>query len=128
MLFDFGTVPAKQIVRMVAEKDFQALSPRMQAAAEEAIDAYAKTKNPQAIDLIIDRACYAEMSDAANASDNAFVRRLVQTKIDLLNVTIAVRVLRMSDQRGMNFMRDNTAKKWDAIAKPPKGKNDFPLL
>jgi V/A-type H+-transporting ATPase subunit C len=96
MLFDFGTVPAKQIVRMVAEKDFQALSPRMQAAAEEAIDAYAKTKNPQAIDLIIDRACYAEMSDAANASDNAFVRRLVQTKIDLLNVTIAVRVLRMS--------------------------------
>ena len=59
------------------------------------MDEYSKTKNPQVIDLIVDKACWADMLAAAKASGEDFVIRLVQTKIDLLNTMIALRILRM---------------------------------
>ncbi len=95
MMFDFGTVPAKRIVEMVASGRFAGFPNGMLAAASEAADAYAKTKNPQVIDLILDRACYEDMARAAGRCDNAFVKKLVCVKIDLLNVMIAIRILRM---------------------------------
>ena len=95
MLFDFGTIPAENIVKMVEAGNYEGLPTAMCKAAQEAMDAYAKTKNPQVIDLIVDKACWADMLAAAKASGEEFVIRLVQTKIDLLNVMIALRILRM---------------------------------
>lgn len=95
MLFDFGTIPAENIVKMVEAGNYEGLSTAMCKAAQEAMDEYAKTKNPQVIDLIVDKACWADMLAAAKASGEEFVIRLVQTKIDLLNVMIALRILRM---------------------------------
>ena len=95
MLFDFGTGAAENIVKMVESGNYEGLSTAMCKAAQEAMDEYAKTKNPQVIDLIVDKACWADMLAAAKASGEEFVIRLVQTKIDLLNVMIALRILRM---------------------------------
>ena len=95
MLFDFGTVAAENIVKMVESGNYEGLSTAMCQSAGEAMDAYAKTKNPQVIDLIVDKACWADMLAAAKASGEEFVIRLVQTRIDLLNVMIALRILRM---------------------------------
>jgi V/A-type H+-transporting ATPase subunit C len=95
MLFDFGTIPAENIVKMVEAGNYEGLPTAMCASAQEAMDAYAKTKNPQVIDLIVDKACWGDMLAAANASGEEFVIRLVQTRIDLLNVMIALRILRM---------------------------------
>ncbi len=95
MLFDFGTLAASNIVKMVETGNYEGLPANLQAAAESAMDEYAKTKNPQVIDLILDKACWGDMLDAAKKSGEAFVIRLVQTKIDLLNAMIALRILRM---------------------------------
>ena len=95
MLFDFGTLAATDIVKMVEKGSYEGLPANLQAAAQGAIDEYAKTKNPQVIDLILDKACWRDMTDVAKASGEAFVIRLVQTRIDLLNVMIALRILRM---------------------------------
>ena len=95
MLFDFGTIPAENIVKMVEAGNYEGLPTAMCKAAQEAMDEYSKTKNPQVIDLIVDKACWADMLAAANASGEEFVVRLVQTRIDLLNVMIALRILRM---------------------------------
>ena len=95
MLFDFGTIPAENIVKMVEAGNYEGLPTAMCKAAQEAMDEYSKTKNPQVIDLIVDKACWADMLAAAKASGEEFVIRLVQTKIDLLNVMIALRILRM---------------------------------
>ncbi len=95
MLFDFGTISAENIVKMVEAGNYEGLPTAMCASAQEAMDAYAKTKNPQVIDLIVDKACWVDMLAAANASGEEFVIRLVQTRIDLLNVMIALRILRM---------------------------------
>ena len=95
MLFDFGTLAASDIVKMVETGNYEGLPANLQASAGNAMDEYAKTKNPQVIDLILDKACWRDMLAAANASGEALIIRLVQTKIDLLNVMIALRILRM---------------------------------
>ena len=95
MLFDFGTVAASDIVKMVETGKYEGLSANLQESAQCAMDEYAKTKNPQVIDLILDKACWRDMLAAAKASGEEFVLRLVQTKIDLLNAMIALRILRM---------------------------------
>lgn len=95
MLFDFGTIPAANIVKMVETGNYEGLSTAMCKAAQEAMEEYSKTKNPQVIDLIVDKACWADMLAAAKASGEGSVIRLVQTKIDLLNTMIALRILRM---------------------------------
>ena len=95
MLFDFGTLPASDIVKMVDTGNYEGLPAAMCASAQNAMDEYAKTKNPQVIDLILDKACWRDMITAAKASAEAFVIRLVETRIDLLNTMIALRILRM---------------------------------
>ena len=95
MLFDFGTLAASDIVKMVETGNYEGLPTNLQESAQSAMDEYAKTKNPQVIDLILDKACWRDMLAAANASGEALIIRLVQTKIDLLNVMIALRILRM---------------------------------
>ena len=95
MLFDFGTLSASNIVKMVETGNYEGLPANMQESAQVAMDEYAKTKNPQVIDLIVDKACWRDMLDAAKASGEEFVIRLVKTRIDLLNSMIALRILRM---------------------------------
>ena len=95
MLFDFGTLAASNIVKMVQTGNYEELPANLQASAKTAMDEYAKTKNPQVIDLILDKACWADMLAAARTSGEEFVIRLVQAKIDLLNTMIALRILRM---------------------------------
>ena len=95
MLFDFGTLPATDIVKMVETGSYEGLPANLQASAQTAMDEYAKTKNPQVIDLILDKACWRDMLNAAKASGEEFVIRLVETRIDLLNTMIALRILRM---------------------------------
>ena len=95
MLFDFGTLPASDIVKMVQEGNYEGLPINLQESAQTAMDEYAKTKNPQVIDLILDKACWRDMLASAKSSGEEFVIRLVQTRIDLLNAMIALRILRM---------------------------------
>ena len=95
MLFSFGTVPTETVKKMPAERDYSALPRHMSEAAFEAFEGYAKTKDPQIIDIILDKACFEDMLDAANASGEDFAIRLVHEKIDLINIMMCVRTVRM---------------------------------
>lgn len=107
MMFRIGTVPAEDVAKMPATKDYSALPRHMAEAATEAADAYAKTLNPQKIDLILDRACYADMLEFATASQSEFAMGLVKTKIDLTNFMMTLRILRMkSGKAGESLLRE----------------------
>lgn len=107
MMFDLGTVGVEQVIRMAQTGNFHGLPHAMAVAAERASDSYAKNRDPQRIDLLLDRACYADMLSAARASGNSFCLSLVQKKIDLSNIIIAVRILRMrSGEVGKLLLRD----------------------
>ena len=93
MMFDFGTVEIERVIEMVRTNDYEGLSPALAAAAVTASESYAKTGNPQTVDLTLDRACYADMLSAA--SENGFCLELIKRKIDLTNLLSVIRVLRM---------------------------------
>lgn len=92
MLIGCGTLPVEAYAAMVERGDFSALPAHMAAAAAEAAGVFARTGDPQQIDLILDRACFADMLASARGGYN---HGLVRCKIDLTNLMIAVRVLRM---------------------------------
>lgn len=97
MMFDFGTVNTELLIRMAKNGIFEGLSPAICRAAGEAMTTYAKHRNPQEIDLALDRACFADMLSAAEASGSELVLQLVRERIDLTNLMITVRVLRMKN-------------------------------
>ncbi len=99
-----GTLPPEEILQIV--KDVSASKPRtmadgapllpghMEAAVSAAVEQFAKTANPQLVDLILDRACFADMLDGARATGVPFALELVRTRVDLLNLLFAVRIVR----------------------------------
>lgn len=108
MMFDFGTVSVKDVLRMAETGSFNGLPAAMCTAAEEAVSVYAKTRDPQKIDLLLDRACYRDMLAGAQASGVAFIIQLVRQKIDLTNLMICVRILRMqSGELGKIFWQES---------------------
>lgn len=107
MLFRFGTVNAEDVVKMAEENRFEGLGEPFATAAQEASDTFSRTGNPQMVDLILDRACYRAMLETAEQSGVAFCVRLVKRKIDLVNLTICVRLLRMnSGELGKSLLQD----------------------
>lgn len=107
MMFEFGTLGIDEIVRMVQNGEFSALPPFMRSGASEATSSYAKSRDPQKIDLLMDAACYADMQAAARESGVAFAEKLVRVRIDMTNILTTVRVLRMkSGELGKLLLRD----------------------
>ena len=64
-------------------------------AIDEALESFAKNKNAQLVDMIIDRACFEEMSKFAALSGNKFLMGLISMKIDLINIKTMIRLRRM---------------------------------
>jgi V/A-type H+-transporting ATPase subunit C len=95
MLFALGTVAPALVASMPVQGDFAALPTEMAKAAPRALQAYEKTGNPRAIDLILDKACFADMLRCASESGEGFHVQLVRTQIDLVNLMICLRLVRM---------------------------------
>ena len=95
MLFDFGTVSCDEVKRAAGYNDFAAFPKYLAEGAQNAVSAFAKTGNPQLIDLILDKACYRQMLSDAEASGVAYAIKLVRAKIDLVNLVMLLRLMRM---------------------------------
>lgn len=107
MLFDFGTVPAEEVKRGVLEGKYQHFPTAMSCAVGEAREAFAKTGDPRKIDVILDKACYEDMLNATLAAGCDTMVGWVRAKIDLVNVMICLRILRMGQgEKGKLFMNE----------------------
>ena len=95
MLMPIGSVSTEDAKKAFLDKDYSKYPPAMAKAISEAESAYAATANPQKIDFIIDRACFADMVSAAEESNIPLARRLALAKIDLVNIMQTLRILRM---------------------------------
>ncbi len=91
MLFSCGTLPPEAAVSAVRDGDFSAFPKHMAAAAQKALETYAATRDPQCVDLLIDRAAFADMSDGAAADE--LLLGFVRARIDAVNTVAAVRMI-----------------------------------
>ena len=96
MLSTLGTVSIDDAQRAFKEKDYSAFSRNISVAITEAEEAFAATLNPQQIDFIVDRACFSDMLEAAENSGVELASRLVKAKIDIVNIMITLRIIRMN--------------------------------
>lgn len=99
LMFGFGSVGAAETVDSVFAGDFSSFPKNMAAAAVSATDEYARTHDPRVIDTLIDRACYSDMLECAERSEEIFVD-WVKTKIDLTNIMMTLRMMRMNNTAG----------------------------
>ena len=95
MLLPLGSVSIEDTQRAFSHKDYSVFPPAMAAAIAEAEETLAATADPQKVDLIIDRATFADMLSSAIESGVPLAEKLVRTKIDLVNATVALRLVRM---------------------------------
>lgn len=94
LVIDLGTLPANRLYAAQQDHDFSAFPPHMAQAAGPALEAYAKTKDPQRMDTMIDQACFADMLSKADEYDFPFLNELIRHKIDLTNLLTLLRLLR----------------------------------
>ncbi len=100
MLFACGTVAPAAAAEAVESGNFAAFPKHMAAAAPKALEAYAATRDPQRIDLAVDRAAFADMLDAAAADKT--LTDAVKLRIDAINVQSAVRMLDAGKAAGLS--------------------------
>lgn len=103
LLLDAGRVPADKLTKIVMEGEYDQLPPALASAAREAAEVLSATGDPQLGDFVLDRAYYAEMLSAAQATRSSFLVGYVRATIDAANLRSAVRTLRM--QKGGDFLR-----------------------
>lgn len=98
-----GRFTQKEIADMVAKRDFSKLPREMGKAAKQAISVYAATKDPQQIDILLDKACYGDMLKTAESYSQKSFAALVKVKIDLVNLLTYMRLVRMGQGAEESF-------------------------
>lgn len=91
-----GSVPVSEYEAIMEKRDFSAFTPSLAAAAEEASDIYSKTKDPQLLDITVDKACFLDMNTLAQNSGDRMYIDYAARKTDFANIMILIRCLRMS--------------------------------
>lgn len=94
-LIDGGTIPVERLKQAFAERKFADMQEIDGKAVNEAMEAYAKTRDGRYIDLILDRACFDTMSKAAAKTKNEYVCGYVVRLADVTNIKAFVRVKRL---------------------------------
>lgn len=101
LLMDTGSIEPEKLEEIVRKKEMASLSAVMKEAIATASETFAKSQDPQEIDIIFDRACYQDMADAAARLDDEFVLGYVRLLIDCLNMSSMIRLRRIG--KGKNF-------------------------
>ncbi|MDO5701884.1 MAG: V-type ATPase subunit [Lachnospiraceae bacterium] len=84
----------KELLRILAEKDYKALPEHMRGEAERAMGVMLETRDGQKCDIIIDRACLEAMRDAGRSSKHRLLKAYAESTVAVTDIKIAVRALR----------------------------------
>lgn len=94
-LTEGGSFSPEAMVSMIRERNFVFMSSEMKEAVNRAAEVFGKGRDPQEIDIILDKACYSRMLNAAEKTENLFLINYVRLLIDILNVITFVRLRQM---------------------------------
>ena len=99
-----GSIPPERLIQLVRDRNSSFLSPQMRKGVSDALDMYNRSRDPQYIDLVLDRACYREMLDAAEETGVEFLTGFVKVRIDAANLGMFLRLRQLG--RPWSFFRD----------------------
>ncbi len=90
-----GTIEPMKMAALVRERNFLPFTSEMKDAFNEAVDLFSRSNDPQTIDLVLDKACYADMGAIAEEAENDFLTGYVKLLIDTINLKTFVRLRQM---------------------------------
>jgi len=95
MAIDSGVFPWRRLKVMFQEDKLKDMSKNMAGSIAEGRDVLARTQDPLLLDLILDKAMYADMLEIADSFDSGFLKGYVVLMIDSVNLRAYVRSQRM---------------------------------
>ncbi|WP_160672981.1 V-type ATP synthase subunit C [Clostridium sp. C8-1-8] len=104
ILVNIGTVELEKLSDAVMNESYRDIPKVMAKAIEEVLLDFSKEKDPQRIDIIVDRYQYQAIRDISELLDNPFIGRYVDFSIDLSNIITLLRVKKL--KKGREFFRE----------------------
>lgn len=95
LLSTCGRMDGEKFLALYDDGRFRELPGKLKDAVPEAKNVLARTNNPQLSDILLDKAYFAEIREAAESSQCEFLKKYVHFLIDSTNLKSAVRVIRM---------------------------------
>lgn len=96
MLSGAGTIAPDTVSKCAETGDFSKVSLSMGKAAKNAREAYLKTGEARAIDLMLDQACFEDMKKAADAGNVPLISEIVSATADKVNILTYLRIKKMN--------------------------------
>ncbi len=87
-----ASIPPQRLLECIRKRDFALLSSEMKHGILDAHEAFSKIGDPQEIDIILDKACFADMHKQAGELENTFVSEYVRLLTDSANMSAFVRL------------------------------------
>ena len=104
LLVDVGRISAEKLESALRMREFRELPDSMRHAVEEARDVLSRTEDPRLADVILDRACFAEMLSLAKEIGDKYLIGYVKLQIDAANLRSVVRATRQ--KQSMQVLRE----------------------
>ncbi|MDD4779887.1 MAG: V-type ATP synthase subunit C [Tissierellia bacterium] len=96
LLVDTGSIDLNTLKYAIKERDFSNLSENMSSAVSYIIEEFPKNKDPQLIDIILDKYLYDEMLKSSKKINNKFINDYIVMQIDIINLKTYVRLKKMN--------------------------------
>ncbi|ACD52605.1 ATP synthase subunit C [Clostridium botulinum] len=99
LLIDVGTIEASKLKYLVENNDLRDLPQVMREAVEESKDKFENTKDPQVLDIILDKYMFKQLVQIKNEIKDNFVNKYVESVIDSTNLKTLLRVKKQNKGR-----------------------------
>lgn len=99
LMISNASIAPQSLREAVRKRELARLSPELSRGISTALETFSRSRDPQEIDIILDKACFADMLSEAEKLENDFVSEYLSLLIDLANMSALVRLRRMKQQR-----------------------------
>ena len=95
-LMGTGSIPTDELIDMVHGREYDSMREEMSKGILDALEEYNLSLDPQAIDLILDKACYMDMSILVLKLNCEYLNGYLALRIGLINLITFVRIRMMN--------------------------------
>ena len=99
MLIKLGNIDLQEIKRKIDGDNLKSLNGTLGKGVQEAMKVFEETKDPQKIDIIIDKYMYKELVEIKNSLNYKFIDNLVKAMIDSTNIRTLLRIKKQNKGR-----------------------------
>jgi len=99
LLIPVGSLPLEKLEFAVKEDDYRDLPEKFREAAEKISEDFLVNRDPQIIDLTLDRVLFEHLIQASRDIGSSFLEGLFIRQVDLINLKSLIRVKRMGLDR-----------------------------